>query len=46
MWWIFGGEFSVNFPRKIGSNFVTESVPEFFTARKEICHLERTLGES
>ena len=35
------------FPRKkIGLNFVTENFTTFFAARKEICHLELTLGAS
>ena len=34
------------FPRKIGLTFVTENLTTFFTARKEICHLELTLGAS
>ena len=33
-------------PRKKGLKFVTENVTTFFTARKEICHLELTLGAS
>ena len=31
-------------PGKIGLKFVTENFTTFFTARKEICHLELTLG--
>ena len=47
MWWIFGGKVSVKFsPGKIGLTFVTKNFTTFFTARKEICHLELTLGES
>ena len=47
MWWIFGGKFCVNFPPgKIGLKFVTENFSTFFTARKDICHLELTLGAS
>ena len=33
-------------PGKIDFKFVTESFTTFFTARKEICHLELTLGAS
>ena len=33
-------------PRKIGLKFVTENFTTFSTARKEICHLELTLGAS
>ena len=42
----FGGKCSVNFPQKIGLKFVTENFTIFFTARKEICHLELSLGAS
>ena len=34
------------FPRKMGLKFVIENFTTFFTSRKEICHLELTLGES
>ena len=34
MWWIFGGNFSVDFQLKIGFKFVTESFTTFFTSRK------------
>ena len=47
MWWIFGGKLSVSIlPRKIGLNFITENSTTFFTARKDICHLELALGAS
>ena len=47
MWWIFGGKCSANFPReKQGLKLVTENFTKFFTARKEIRHLELTLGAS
>ena len=41
MWWIFGGKFSVNLPRKNKlNNFVAKNFTTFFTAKKkEICHL-------
>ena len=45
MWWIFGGKFSVGFPLKNRLEFVTKSFTTF-TARKEMCHLELTLGAS
>ena len=31
-------------PGKMGVNFVTENFTTFFTARKEICQMELTLG--
>ena len=45
MWWTFqfAGKWSVNFPRKIGLNIVTESFATLFTARSDICHLELTV---
>ena len=47
MWWIFGWQIFCQFsPGKIGLNFVTENLIRFFTSRKDICHLELTLGES
>ena len=42
-WWQIICRFS---PGKIGLKFVTENFTTFFTSRKEICHLELTLGES
>ena len=42
----FGGKFCQFSPGKIGSKSVTENFTTFFTSRKEICHLELTLGES
>ena len=49
MVWIFGGKFSVNVPPppgKIGFKIVTKNFTTFLTSRKEIYHLELTLGES
>ena len=42
-WWTF---FCQCPPGKIGSIFVTGNFATFFTARKESCHLELTLGAS
>ena len=42
-WWQISCQFS---PGKIGLKFVTENFTTFFTSRKDICHLELTLGES
>ena len=53
--WNFGSEtcggflvadFLSIFSRKIGFKFVTENFTAFFTASKDICHLELTLGAS
>ena len=42
---IFGGKLSVDFfPRKIGLDVVAENLTTFFTASKDSCHLELTLG--
>ena len=38
--------FRSSFPRRKRLKFVTENFTTFFTARKEICHLELTLGPS
>ena len=46
MSWIFGGKFSVNFSQEKCLTFVTENFTTFVTARKEICHMELTLGAS
>ena len=47
MWRSFGRKFSVGFSQdKIGYKFVTENFTTFFTARKDICPLELTLGAS
>ena len=46
MWWIFGGKFSVDFPKKKGLQFVTDNFTTFFTSRKELYHLELTLEDS
>ena len=40
-WWQIFCRFS---PQKIGLKFVTANFTTFFTAIKEICHLEFTLG--
>ena len=42
-WWQMFCQFS---PGKIGLKFATETFTTSFTARKEICHLELTLGAS
>ena len=42
-WWQIFCQFS---PGKIGVKFDTENFTTFFTARKDICHLELTLGTS
>ena len=42
-WWQSFCQFS---PGKLGLNFVTENFATFFTARKEIYHLELNLGAS
>ena len=40
-WWQIFCQFS---PGKVGLKFVTENFTEFFTAKKNICHLELALG--
>ena len=42
-WW---PNISVIFPRKIGLNYVAQDFTIFFTAGKDICHRELTLGAS
>ena len=49
MWWIYGANFSVNSPPpqgKTGLTLVAANFTTFFIARKEVCHLQLTLGDS
>ena len=46
MWWILVTKFCQFSPGNIGLTFVTDNFTTFFTARKEVCHLELTLVAS
>ena len=46
LWWIFGGNCSVDFPKKKGFNHCHRKLHHILHCEKEICHPELTLGAS